>query len=300
MANCKRQNHREAVQFNVMAHWEDANGPCSAEFRARDLSDGGIQIEGSRRIEAGKQVRIAVPQYGFLLEAVARYCSPCSTQAGAMFAIGLEFCAETRRSMQGGRKEVDHYEVLQLSPRADADTIHRVFRIMAARFHPDNPESGNAEKFILLTEAYAVLSDKQKRAQYDAIRSEKKPETMPLFQAKDFVDEQEGESNRRLGVLGLLYAQRRRAGDRPSLSLLDIETLMGYPREYLEFTFWYLREKEYIQRTDCSDFALTAAGADFVEEHMPAKGALHRLIESGVQSQSQAGAGAGDRHMSVQ
>ena len=163
MANCKRQGHREAVQFDVVAHWEDANGPCSGGFRARDLSDGGIQIEGAKRIEPGKQVRIEVPQYGFPLEAVARYCSPSSTQAGAKFAIGLEFCTETRRSMRGGRKETDHYEVLQLSPRADTDTIHRVFRIMAARFHPDNPESGNAETFILLTEAYAVLSDRQSR-----------------------------------------------------------------------------------------------------------------------------------------
>ena len=34
----------------------------------------------------------------------------------------------------------DHYEVLQLSPRADADTISRVFRHMAKRLHPDKIE----------------------------------------------------------------------------------------------------------------------------------------------------------------
>lgn len=36
---------------------------------------------------------------------------------------------------------VDHYEVLQLSPRADQDTIQRVFRHLAKRLHPDNAES---------------------------------------------------------------------------------------------------------------------------------------------------------------
>jgi hypothetical protein len=295
MASCKRQEHRETVSFDVMVHWDDMGQSCSGEFRALDLSDGGARIEGAKRIETGKQVRIDVPQYGFPLEAVVRHC----VSAGAKWSIGLEFCSETRRSMRASKKDLDHYEVLQLSPRADMDTIHRVFRIMAARFHPDNPESGDADKFLLLTDAYAVLSDPERRAQYDAIRADKRPEPLPLFQAKAFVDEKEGETNRRLGVLCLLYAQRRRNSDHPSLTLLEIEALMGYPREYLEFTFWYLREKEYIKRADCSDFALTAAGADFVEEHMPVQSGLHRLIESGVHIQSTAGMASAGR-MSVQ
>lgn len=76
---------------------------------------------------------------------------------------------------------------------------------------------------------------------------------------------------------------------------------MGYPREYLEFTFWYLREKEFIKRADCSDFVLTATGADYVEEHMPAQSVLHRLIESGVHSHCQSTDGmAAGKPMSVQ
>ncbi len=295
MATCKRQNHRDVVNFDVVVHWDEMGQPCSGEFHARDLSDGGIQVEGTKRMETGKQVRIDVHQYGFPLEAVVRYCA----SSGTTFSIGLEFCSETRQSIRATKKDVDHYEVLQLSPRADMDTVHRVFRIMAARFHPDNPESGDAEKFLLLTDAYAVLSDPEKRAHYDGLRADKKPQPLPLFQAKAFVDEKQGESNRRLGVLCLLYAQRRRNSEHPSLTLLEIESLMGYPREYLEFTFWYLREKEYIKRADCSDFALTASGADFLEENMPAQSVLHRLIESGVNSQTNARTPAESR-MSVQ
>ena len=40
-------------------------------------------------------------------------------------------------------KEIDYYEFLQISPNADQDTIHRVYRFLAARFHPDNPDSGD-------------------------------------------------------------------------------------------------------------------------------------------------------------
>ncbi|MEJ5370304.1 MAG: J domain-containing protein, partial [Bryobacteraceae bacterium] len=63
---------------------------------------------------------------------------------------------------------VDYYELLQISPNAEPETITRVYRILAARFHPDNPHTGDAEKFQLLRKAYQVLSDPQRRAEYDA------------------------------------------------------------------------------------------------------------------------------------
>jgi hypothetical protein len=42
---------------------------------------------------------------------------------------------------------------------------------------------------------------------------------------------------------------------------------MGFPREYLGFTVWYLKSKQYITVADNSDFTLTAMGVDFVEEN---------------------------------
>src|SRR5256885_15151584 len=38
-------------------------------------------------------------------------------------------------------KDINYYEVLQVSENADPDTLHRVFRIMAGRFYPDNPNT---------------------------------------------------------------------------------------------------------------------------------------------------------------
>ena len=46
-------------------------------------------------------------------------------------------------------EDPDYYEFLQISKNAEPDTIHRVYRFLAARFHPDNPESGDEEKFFL-------------------------------------------------------------------------------------------------------------------------------------------------------
>ncbi len=90
----------------------------------------------------------------------------------------------------------DFYEFLQISPSAELETIHRVYRFLAARLHPDNQETGDAQGFFLLTKAYEVLSDPIQRAAYDASRNAS-PE-QPLSTWIDFMDNLEGELNRRL------------------------------------------------------------------------------------------------------
>ena len=57
---------------------------------------------------------------------------------------------------------VDYYEFLQISPNADLETIHRVYRFLAARLHPDNPGSGDSEQFRLLKAAHDVLSEQMR------------------------------------------------------------------------------------------------------------------------------------------
>ena len=53
---------------------------------------------------------------------------------------------------------IDYYEFLQISPQAEPETIHRVYRYLAGRFHPDNPESGDSNLFCMVKSAYDVLS----------------------------------------------------------------------------------------------------------------------------------------------
>jgi curved DNA-binding protein len=180
-----------------------------------------------------------------------------------------------------GTPTVDYYEFLQISPNADAETIHRVYRFLAARLHPDNSETGHEENFRLLRIAYDVLADPRRRAEYDATRSRTQAPPEPLATSIDFMDELDGELNRRLAVLAVLYYRRRTNPTFPEVNLSEIEGRMGFPRDYLDFTLWYLQRKGYVSKADNAQYTLTVEGVDFVETQRSNIPTLNKLLTSG-------------------
>src|SRR4051812_10148935 len=69
--------------------------------------------------------------------------------------------------------EKDFYAILGVAPDADAATIKKTYRKVARDLHPDHNvgDSRAEERFKEVGEAYAVLSDPEKRREYDAIRA---------------------------------------------------------------------------------------------------------------------------------
>jgi curved DNA-binding protein CbpA len=175
---------------------------------------------------------------------------------------------------------IDFYELMQISPNAEPETIQRVYRMLAARYHPDNPHTGDTAKFVRLNNAYAVLSRRQERMEYDAIYRAHQAQPMDIFNLREFAAGIDGENNRRMGILCLLYSRRRTNVDFAGMSILDFETLMSTAREHLMFSLWYLKEKSLIRQDEKSDFNITGEGVDEVERNLPDHRILYNLLKA--------------------
>ena len=67
----------------------------------------------------------------------------------------------------------DYYKILGVGKGASEEEIKKNYKQLAKKYHPDlNKEAGAEAKFKEISEAYAVLSDKQKRQQYDTFGKE--------------------------------------------------------------------------------------------------------------------------------
>jgi curved DNA-binding protein len=162
---------------------------------------------------------------------------------------------------------VDYYDLMQISPNADEDTIQQMFRHLAKKWHPDHHQQGNSERFKLLVEAHKVLTNPERRAAYDfryqRFWESKWDLAAGASNGGAIVDDHEV----REGLLSLYYVQRRSKMSDPGLGEMEVARLMRIPIHLIEFHIWYLKEKGWIQRLENGQFALTAPGVDEVEKH---------------------------------
>lgn len=159
---------------------------------------------------------------------------------------------------------VDYYEVLQVSQQADGETIERVFRLLAKRYHPDNTESGDEEKFREVHTAYEILVDPERRAEFDVHYDRNKTLQWQIFKQGTALGSRQDDQRIFNGVLSLLYVARRRDPERGGLGGLHLERMLGVPREHLEFPLWVLKKRGWIEVLDTGQVAITVDGIDMV------------------------------------
>jgi len=190
-------------------------------------------------------------------------------------------------------KNHNHYETLQLSPHAEQLVITKVYRLLAAYYHPDNKQTGNEERFKQILKAYEVLSDPAKRSRYDLessfgpnskyakVKSEEDQKSsfsqtreglksrVGQFEESHLPNENNSsERELRKFMLLALYDVRRNNPGNPELSLLVLSELLGCSITTLEFSNWYLKEKGLIKISESADFSITVAGVDYVEKDL--------------------------------
>jgi len=165
----------------------------------------------------------------------------------------------------------DLYESLEVSPNASQETIERMYRYLAQRYHPDR-DSGDAERFDAIAQAYRTLKDPGSRAAYDTSHKSNLDYQWSLAEEAADTENFENDSLIQQRLLAVLYTQRKREPLEPGLGLVQLARLIGCPHEMLEFHVWYLRDKGWVIRTETGAMAITADGVDrSLENHQPAK-----------------------------
>jgi hypothetical protein len=241
-----------------------------------DITDGGFGLALMTPLVSGSTVvvrgRLGEQRTGNIKVGV-RWCFQ---KPDGMYRAGLEFLdarsaftpnsqPDDKQTAPANPDTLDCYEVMQLSPNADAETISRVYRMFALRYHPDNAQTGNGEMFVRLSEAHQILSDPEKRAAYDVRHGETKRLRWKIFdQASDSVGS-EGEKRKRQGILALLYTKTLHDPEQSEMSLQLIEDLLGCPREHLQSALWYLKAKNYVRRADNGRYSITITGFEVAE-----------------------------------
>lgn len=157
---------------------------------------------------------------------------------------------------------VDHYETLQLSFTADPETVERVYRLLAKRFHPDNDVSGDSDRFNQVREAYEVLSNPDTRAAYDAKYETERSRQWKIFKQESADSDRDDDQRLFHGILSLLYIARRRDPAKGGMAPLHLERLLGVAREHLEFPLWYLKKRDFIEVMESGLIAITVDGID--------------------------------------
>jgi hypothetical protein len=171
----RRRGHRKPAGSSVI-HVEIKDGMGDSRSVIANLVDvigGGCGLALMTMLQPGSTVvlrgRFGENRALDYLKAGVKWCIQ---KADGTFRVGLEFLDSCSTFIldegQADYAVPDCYEVMQLSPNADAETISRVYRMLAFRYHPDNKETGNSEMFLRLSDAHQILSDPEKRANYDA------------------------------------------------------------------------------------------------------------------------------------
>ena len=270
----RRRKTRQKFAQNGEIRWVAlTNVPGStAELRAKliDISEIGLSVETECALQPPAVVTIVglpglngAGQNGTKkAKAVVMQCQPIP----GGFRVGLALEAdESQQFGKPGEAVPDYYELLQISPNADPDMIHRVYRLLAQRYHPDNTVTGDERGFRAITEAYQVLSDPEKRAAYDVHLHSYRQIRWRIFDQRQAAMGKLAEKSKRRGVLELLYTQRCNEPEKPSMNLHELEDLLGCPREHLEFSLWYLKENGLVVKMDNGRYAVTAKGVDWAE-----------------------------------
>jgi hypothetical protein len=250
----------------------DATGNPSSRLRGRFIAQDGdfIKVQMSAALGPGLLVSIAgeIDTGSGREPLLGKYRVASSKIAGiGKYQVELTAAPVTEETspQTNPSDEPDYYQVLQVSRSADIETIRRIFHVLAQRYHPDNHDTGDQDKFRQVVDAHSILSDPEKRAAHDVFLAGEDKVRYKIFESLQSTEGVQAEIRKRQGILRLLYAKRLTDTQQPSMRGRDFVEMLACPLEHLEFALWMLREQRLICRSDSNHFEITAQGVESFE-----------------------------------
>ncbi|MDR3617546.1 MAG: J domain-containing protein [Candidatus Obscuribacterales bacterium] len=186
------------------------------------------------------------------------------------------------QSQLGQPADLSLYQLLQVDRDSHVTIIRYAYRFLAAMYHPDNGETGDAEKFRIITDAWKTLSDESRRQAYDMTlnmkdqakgQAQHKPQapinefgkqSMPVL-PKTGVSYNEVEM--RLAILQLMLQARKKKPRDGGVSIGMMMDILNVGLTEAEFALWYLRERGFIE-TGERVFMITGIGLDYLVDNL--------------------------------
>lgn len=167
----------------------------------------------------------------------------------------------------------DYYEILEVHFGVDSETISRAYKSLVQRYHPDNQQTGNVERFMQVVKAHEILSSPEIRAIYDSDYCQNSSKSISVFVPTPEAEEDGYARDRKMfdRVLSLLYTSRRTDPRHSGMGIVQLEQKLGCTASHLEFHLWYLREKGWVERQETGLMAITAEGVDRTMEQSSAE-----------------------------
>jgi len=174
----------------------------------------------------------------------------------------------------------DHYKVLEVDPKSNAETIQQAYAKLAQKYHPRNAQTADRAKFDAINLAYEVLSDAGLRAEFDKLKGGGEEKVEFKFSGLDFFAALGHETALRATLLCILYDRRRLKPFTPGLSMRRVENILETTAEGLNFALWYLKQRNLVTSDDKSNLLITVEGMDYLETNPPAPDTVMPLIRA--------------------
>jgi hypothetical protein len=181
----------------------------------------------------------------------------------------------------------NHYAMLEVDQQSVSETIQQAYAKLAQKYNSRNSTTGDAEMFKAVNLAYEVLSNPERRKEFDKLHGISQEGGSPKFSGLAFFDALGHEAVLRAAILCLLYDRRRTRPSAPGLSTRQVEVMVEATAVELSAALWYLKQRGLVLSDDKSSLQITVEGMDFLLRDRPLPEDVMGFIKPGAMAFSQ-------------